>query len=41
MGARKINNNGQARIFKNGLLEALTKTRPGLFMLIISPSVFL
>ena len=37
MGAKKINNTGQARIFKNGFLEALTKTRPWVIYTIYLP----
>ena len=37
MQARKINNKGRARIFKNGLLEALTRTRPWVIYAIYIP----
>lgn len=37
MDSKKINNTGQARIFKNSFLEALTKTRPWVIYTIYIP----
>ena len=37
MDSKRINNTGQARIFKNGFLEALSKTRPWVIYTIYIP----